>query len=50
MAEVKFAKQYLTLLDSRPAKLESDHVVDAKTYPAHSVVSTYNHPGVPLSA
>ncbi|KAF2142763.1 uncharacterized protein K452DRAFT_317686 [Aplosporella prunicola CBS 121167] len=33
MAELAFAKQFLTALDSRPQRLSSDHIVDAKSYP-----------------
>ncbi|KAH0494326.1 hypothetical protein TgHK011_000950 [Trichoderma gracile] len=33
MAEVAFAKTFLTSLDSRPIKLSPDHVEDPKTFP-----------------
>ncbi|KAH7051181.1 cell-cycle control medial ring component [Macrophomina phaseolina] len=33
MTEVTFAKQFLTALEARPARLSSDHVVDPKSYP-----------------
>ncbi|KAB2575873.1 hypothetical protein DBV05_g5527 [Lasiodiplodia theobromae] len=34
MTELAFAKQFLTALEARPARLSSDHVVDPKSYPA----------------
>ncbi|OMP89323.1 hypothetical protein BK809_0006046 [Diplodia seriata] len=34
MTELSFAKQFLTALEARPARLSSDHVVDPKSYPA----------------
>ncbi|KAF7542857.1 hypothetical protein G7Z17_g11218 [Cylindrodendrum hubeiense] len=34
MAEVGFAKTFLSSLDSRPAKLSADHVEDPKGFPA----------------
>lgn len=34
MAEVAFAKTFLTSLDSRPIKLSPDHIEDPKTFPA----------------
>ncbi|KAK7430579.1 hypothetical protein QQZ08_002871 [Neonectria magnoliae] len=34
MAEVAFAKTFLSSLDSRPVKLSADHVEDPKTFPA----------------
>ncbi|KAI9763007.1 MAG: hypothetical protein M4579_000070 [Chaenotheca gracillima] len=36
MAELQFAKQFLTVLDSRPVKIPSDHVEDPRRYPAQS--------------
>ncbi|KAK4070078.1 uncharacterized protein Triagg1_6499 [Trichoderma aggressivum f. europaeum] len=33
MAEVAFAKTFLTSLDSRPIKLSPDHIEDPKTFP-----------------
>ncbi|KAH6610238.1 hypothetical protein Trco_000258 [Trichoderma cornu-damae] len=33
MAEVAFAKTFLTSLDSRPVKLSPDHIEDPKTFP-----------------
>ncbi|KAJ4859095.1 get5 carboxyl domain-containing protein [Trichoderma breve] len=33
MAEVAFAKMFLTSLDSRPIKLSPDHIEDPKTFP-----------------
>lgn len=38
MAEAGFAKTYLTMLDSRPAKLSPDHVEDARKFPARPPV------------
>ncbi|KAH7321183.1 cell-cycle control medial ring component-domain-containing protein [Stachybotrys elegans] len=34
MAEVAFAKTFLTTIDSRPIKLSPDHVEDARRYPS----------------
>ncbi|KZL82147.1 ubiquitin supergroup [Colletotrichum incanum] len=34
MAEVVFARQFLSTLESRPAKLSADHVEDPKNFPA----------------
>ncbi|PSN59834.1 hypothetical protein BS50DRAFT_536675 [Corynespora cassiicola Philippines] len=34
MAEITFCKQFLQALDARPAKLSSDHIADARNYPA----------------
>ncbi|GJC85709.1 hypothetical protein ColLi_08547 [Colletotrichum liriopes] len=34
MAEVVFARQFLSTLESRPAKLSADHVEDPKSFPA----------------
>ncbi|KAL7937471.1 cell-cycle control medial ring component domain-containing protein [Trichoderma chlorosporum] len=34
MAEVAFAKTFLTSLDSRPIKLSPDHIEDPRTFPA----------------
>ncbi|KAF1813127.1 hypothetical protein P152DRAFT_433920 [Eremomyces bilateralis CBS 781.70] len=34
MAELSFCKQFLTTLDSRPAKLSSDYIADPKKHPA----------------
>ncbi|KAI9835636.1 MAG: hypothetical protein M1837_003694 [Sclerophora amabilis] len=36
MSELTFTKQFLTVLDSRPVKLPSDHVEDPRKYPAQS--------------
>ncbi|KAK1772498.1 hypothetical protein QBC33DRAFT_521446 [Phialemonium atrogriseum] len=36
MAEVSFAKSFLSTLDSRPQKITPDHVEDPRTYPARS--------------
>lgn len=32
MTELSFAKSFLATLDSRPVKLQSDHVADPKTF------------------
>ncbi|KAF1915392.1 cell-cycle control medial ring component [Ampelomyces quisqualis] len=34
MAELAFCKTFLTALDARPAKLSSDHIADARQFPA----------------
>ncbi|KAH5832372.1 hypothetical protein HBI96_013270 [Parastagonospora nodorum] len=34
MSELAFCKSFLTALDARPAKLSSDHIADARQYPA----------------
>ncbi|KAF9877730.1 hypothetical protein CkaCkLH20_04865 [Colletotrichum karsti] len=34
MAEVIFARQFLSTLESRPAKLSADHIEDPKNFPA----------------
>jgi hypothetical protein len=38
MTELAFARQFLTALDSRSIKLSSDHVADAREYPAQGAV------------
>jgi hypothetical protein len=38
MNELAFARQFLTALDSRPLKLQSDHVADPRGYPAQGAV------------
>lgn len=39
MAEVIFARQFLSNLDARPVKLSPDHVEDPKNFPARPPVS-----------
>lgn len=39
MSELAFCKTFLGAIDSRPVKLSSDYVSDARTYPATGVVS-----------
>ena len=39
MSELTFCKTFLGAIDSRPVKLSSDYVSDARTYPATGVVS-----------
>lgn len=41
MNELAFARQFLTALDSRPVKLQSDHVADPRSYPAQGAVCRY---------
>jgi hypothetical protein len=38
MSELAFCKTFLGAIDSRPVKLSSDYVSDARTYPATGVV------------
>jgi hypothetical protein len=38
MAELAFCKTFLTALDARPAKLSSDHIADARQFPAQGAV------------
>jgi hypothetical protein len=38
MSELAFCKSFLTALDARPAKLSSDHIADARQYPAQGAV------------
>ncbi len=38
MSEVTFCKSFLTALDARPVKLSSDHIADARQYPAQGAV------------
>ncbi|KAB8342782.1 hypothetical protein FH972_022380 [Carpinus fangiana] len=49
MAEVTFAKQFLAQLDSRPSKLSSDWVTDARQLPAQPIYSLPK-PSVPFPA
>ncbi|KZZ98441.1 Ubiquitin supergroup [Moelleriella libera RCEF 2490] len=46
MAEVAFARTFLSSLDSRPTKLSPDHVEDPKTFPARP---PYILPRMPVS-
>ena len=39
MAEISFARQFLSALESRPIKLPSDHVADPRSFPAQSPYS-----------
>jgi hypothetical protein len=38
MSELAFCKQFLSALDARPIKLSSDHIADARQYPAQAAV------------
>ena len=38
MSELAFCKSFLSALDARPAKLSSDHIADARQYPAQGAV------------
>ncbi|CAO2649445.1 Nn.00g068300.m01.CDS01 [Neocucurbitaria sp. VM-36] len=44
MSEVAFCKSFLSALDARPAKLSSDHIADARQYPAQGA---YTLPRLP---
>ncbi|KAF2031391.1 hypothetical protein EK21DRAFT_99752 [Setomelanomma holmii] len=44
MSELTFCKSFLTALDSRPIKLSSDHIADARQYPAQGA---YTLPRLP---
>ncbi|KAI8940720.1 hypothetical protein NX059_001986 [Plenodomus lindquistii] len=44
MSEVMFCKSFLSALDARPAKLSSDHIADARQYPAQGA---YTLPRLP---
>ncbi|KAF2654749.1 hypothetical protein K491DRAFT_460871 [Lophiostoma macrostomum CBS 122681] len=44
MSELTFCKHFLTALDARPIKLSSDHIADARQYPAQSA---YTLPRLP---
>lgn len=44
MSEVAFCKTFLSALDARPIKLSSDHIADARQYPAQSA---YTLPRLP---
>ncbi|KAF2747705.1 hypothetical protein M011DRAFT_442763 [Sporormia fimetaria CBS 119925] len=50
MAELQFCKQFLSALDSRPRKLSSDHIADARQYPSHAsfTLPRLPHPAHPL--
>ena len=39
MSELSFAKQFLSTLDSKPIRLQADHVEDPKKYPMGNPVS-----------
>lgn len=38
MSELAFCKSFLSALDARPVKLSSDHIADARQYPAQGAV------------
>lgn len=42
MSELAFCKSFLTALDARPVKLSSDHIADARQYPAQGAVRSSN--------
>ncbi|KNG47176.1 cell-cycle control medial ring component [Stemphylium lycopersici] len=44
MSELAFCKSFLSALDARPAKLSSDHIADARQYPAQGA---YTLPRLP---
>ncbi|KAF1942088.1 hypothetical protein EJ02DRAFT_503076 [Clathrospora elynae] len=44
MSELAFCKSFLSALDARPVKLSSDHIADARQYPAQGV---YTLPRLP---
>ncbi|KAH7074661.1 cell-cycle control medial ring component [Paraphoma chrysanthemicola] len=44
MSELAFCKSFLTALDARPVKLSSDHIADARQYPAQGA---YTLPRLP---
>jgi hypothetical protein len=44
MSELAFCKTFLGAIDSRPVKLSSDYVSDARTYPATGVVRPSSKP------
>lgn len=43
MSELAFCKSFLSALDARPVKLSSDHIADARQYPAQGAVSLSHH-------
>ncbi|KAM0276714.1 hypothetical protein ACHAQH_006482 [Verticillium albo-atrum] len=55
MAEVVFARQFLSTLDSKPVKLSADHVEDPKNFPARppyvlpKMPKAFSKPSVPLA-
>ncbi|KAF2004384.1 hypothetical protein P154DRAFT_426787 [Amniculicola lignicola CBS 123094] len=38
MSELTFCKQFLSAMDNRPLKLSSDHIADARNYPAGAFI------------
>ncbi|KAF2854277.1 hypothetical protein T440DRAFT_442915 [Plenodomus tracheiphilus IPT5] len=44
MSEIMFCKSFLSALDARPSKLSSDHIADARQYPAQGA---YTLPRLP---
>ncbi|KAF3350411.1 hypothetical protein VdG2_01410 [Verticillium dahliae VDG2] len=55
MAEVVFARQFLSTLDSKPIKLSADHVEDPKNFPARppyvlpKMPKAFSKPAAPLA-
>ncbi|EEY19101.1 conserved hypothetical protein [Verticillium alfalfae VaMs.102] len=50
MAEVVFARQFLSTLDSKPIKLSADHVEDPKNFPARPPMpKAFSKPAAPLA-
>ncbi|CBY00897.1 hypothetical protein IAQ61_011802 [Plenodomus lingam] len=49
MSEIMFCKSFLSALDARPAKLSSDHIADARQYPAQGayILPRLPHPPHP---
>ncbi|KAL5121678.1 hypothetical protein ACEQ8H_000365 [Pleosporales sp. CAS-2024a] len=50
MAELAFCKSFLAALDARPAKLSSDHMADARQYPAQAAYTLPRLPHPPHPA
>ncbi|KAM0325416.1 hypothetical protein ACHAQA_007402 [Verticillium albo-atrum] len=55
MAEVVFARQFLSTLDSKPVKLSADHVEDPKNFPSRppyilpKMPKSFSKPSAPLN-
>ncbi|KAF2263875.1 hypothetical protein CC78DRAFT_464777 [Lojkania enalia] len=47
MSELQFCRQFLSALDSRPVKLSSDHIADARQYPAQAAFTLPRLPHPP---
>lgn len=46
--EISFAKSFLSLLDTKPSKITSDHVEDPRNYPSTTPVrSPFPFPSTP---